>query len=336
MFTRAYVLEHAVDGKIHAQFDPLKAEREGESSTKGAVSGRFSSSNPNLQNLPARDETILIPLNDCPTQFLEFAGKTAMQLIRGLFEPRHGQQWAAVDFSSQEPRLTVHFASLIKARGVEKFVQEYIKNPDLDFHRLGSELLFGPSLAKKMRKIAKNITLGIMYGMGGAKLCRSINLPTQWIVITKNGFERQLEVAGEEGQKILNSYDEVLPFVKILSKTCQERAESRHWIRTLLGRVIHFQSEQYPHGSYVYKALNRLIQGSAADMLKQAMVDLYDTGEIPLVTVHDELGLSVDDGAHASRLKLVMTKSVKLQVPVTADIEIGPTWGESIKYEEVA
>lgn len=295
-FIDGAILGHAVKGRIHGVFSPLRSD-EG-----GAVTGRFSSSNPNLQNLPSRDEIMAA-------------------LIRGLFEPEDGQQWAAVDYSSQEPRLAVHFANIARVKGVEPFVKGYLENPDLDFHSYGAEIT---GLA---RKSAKNITLGIMYGMGGAKLCVQLGLPTKWIDVGRNGAKKMIEVAGDEGQAIIDRYNKYMPFVKALSELATRKAEQRGWIRTLLGRMRHFESKDHPKGAYPYKALNCLIQGSAADMLKKAMCDLHDAGIVPLVTVHDELGLSVDGPAQAKKHKLIMIDAVKLSLPVTADIEIGATWG---------
>jgi DNA polymerase-1 len=81
--------------------------------------------------------------------------------------------------------------------------------------------------------------------------------------------------------------------------------------------------------AYTYKALNRLIQASAADMTKQAMVDLYEAGERPLLQVHDELGCSVTSADHAKRIKQVMEDAIRLHVPNKCDIDIGPSWGET-------
>jgi DNA polymerase I-like protein with 3'-5' exonuclease and polymerase domains len=268
------------------------------------VTGRFSSSNPNLQNLLSRQE--------------EMASD-----IRGLYLPEEEDSWGAVDFASQEPRLAVHFASRAGVSGVRPFLEAYRENPNLDFHQKGAEI------TSLKRKTAKNLTLGKMYGMGGAKMCHSLGLPTIWVE-KRNG--EKVEVAGPEGQAIMDQYDLYMPFIKGLSEMCVRKAEARGVIRTLLGRKRHFTSQERApgddrRGAFPYKALNCLIQGSAADMTKKAMVDLHKQGARLLVTVHDEVGLSCRSKEQALRYKEIMVSCVQLDVPVTADLEYGPNWG---------
>ena len=124
------------------------------------------------------------------------------------------------------------------------------------------------------------------------------------------------------------------------------RAQDRGQIRTLLGRLCRFhlwepnsfgmhkamthEDALREHGpgirrAYTYKALNKLIQGSAADMTKKAMVDLYKEGIIPHIQVHDELDISVSD--NADKIKEIMESAVELEVPNKVDYESGPNWG---------
>jgi len=315
VFIKGSILAHVVDGLIHCQFSPLRSD-EG-----GAVTGRFSSSNPNLQNQSARKD------EDDVREKPLVAEQDEMALeIRGCFEPWPGDRWAAVDWSAQEPRTMVHFASVSHTRGADKAVAAYRENPRLDFHKFGAQVTGLP------RKKAKNITLGRMYEMGGAKLCHSLGLPTIWVE-SKRQPGKMVEIAGPEGQKILDQYDENMPFVKLISRKAIERAEARGYIKTLLGRRRRFRMKDgtNPRGAFTYKALNCLIQGSAADMMKKAMIDLYREGIVPLVTVHDELGISFGEESEARHVKEVMLNCVKLEVPLEADIEIGPNWGEATK-----
>lgn len=300
-FIKGHVLGHQVSGRIHAVFSPLRSE-EG-----GAVTGRYSSSNPNLQNLPSREEEIASD-------------------IRGLFLPEEGEEWASSDFSSQEPRMCVHFAHAAGVPGVAPFVAAYRENPDLDFHQKGADI------TGLKRKQAKNLTLGKMYGMGGVKLCRSLGLPTQMTerINRRTGLTEVVEVAGPEGQYMMDQYDRYMPFVRALSELCVRKAETRKWIRTLLGRRRHFTGQERvagERGAFPYKALNCLIQGSSADMTKKAMVDLYKAGARLLVTVHDEVGMSCSSRRQAIEFQDIMTKCVQLHVPVTADLEVGLDWG---------
>jgi DNA polymerase I-like protein with 3'-5' exonuclease and polymerase domains len=299
-FLEGHILGHAVNGRIHGQFNALKGDNEG-GGVRGAVTGRFSSDTPNLQNLPARDEEI-------------------GPMVRDLFLPEEGERWTAIDFSSQEPRLTVHYSALTKQKGIQETVDAYHANPEHDFYQAGVE---GTGLK---RKLVKGIVLGRSYGMGGAKLCHDHGLPTKWI---ENASGRKIEVAGDEGQAMLDAVDAAMPYVKGLYDEVEKRAKRRGYITTILGRRRLFSTDSSPsnRGAFTYKALNCLIQGSAADMTKKAMVDAFKAGIIPLVTVHDELGLSCGSDASIQRAKDIMESAVPLVIPMRTDVEVGPSWG---------
>lgn len=300
-FVEGYVLQHAVNGRCYPEFHPLPSE-EG-----GAVSGRFSSSNPNLQNLPARDEL-------------------AGPMVRGLFLPEENQQWCAADYSQQEPRLIVHFADLLDLPSAKPAVARYWDDPTTDFHQMMAEL------TKTPRKQAKNLFLGKCYGMGGAKLCRALGLPTEWIEVPdrRTGEPVKIEVAGPEGQVILTRFNELAPFVDGLIRLCQRRARTRGFIWTLLRRRCRFPQLGSGERMWVHKAVNRLIQGSAADQIKAALLALDGEGFTLLATVHDEIDLSVEDEAEARRAAVIMEEVVTLRVPVRVDVELGSSWGEAL------
>ena len=256
-------------------------------------------------------------------------------MIRSLFLPEEGQQWAAIDFSQQEPRILVHYAKNygdyrnMPMEGVESFVDGYCNNPDMDFHSMVSEM------AKIPRKQAKVINLGMMYGMGVNKL------------------SEQLDLTVEEAKALTQQYHKRVPFVKGLMKGVQRKLDdprSSGSLRSLRGRKCRFDLWEpdtfemhkamapealAAHGpttrlrrAYTYKALNRLIQASAADMTKQAMVDVCEAGFIPMLQVHDELAFSVESPEKAKHLAEIMEQAVPLQVPNKCDVEIGPSWGE--------
>jgi DNA polymerase I-like protein with 3'-5' exonuclease and polymerase domains len=284
------------------------------------VSGRFSSSDPNLQNIPARDPEL-------------------GPLCRSLYIPEEGELWAAEDYSSQEPRLTVHFANIAKLNGGDEAAERYNTDPNTDYHQFTAELCGIP------RKEAKIINLGLAYGMGEAKLCHELGIPTEMIEIDdrKNpGQKRMLEVAGPEGKALLEKYHNKMPFMKGLTEMCTRRANIKGYIKTLLGRRCRFPKkdakgvtipEGKPGGTrwFTYKAMNRLIQGSAADQMKAAMLAIYREGKVPLITVHDEIGLSVKDEKEARHWAEVMENSSKITVPNKVDVEIGVNWGDSMK-----
>jgi DNA polymerase I-like protein with 3'-5' exonuclease and polymerase domains len=300
------------DGRIHAHINQIRSD------DGGTVSGRISMSNPNLQQIPARDPEL-------------------GPMIRSLFLPEEGQQWAAIDFSQQEPRILVHYAYVYgKSRGSDllgapEFVERYRSDPSTDFHTMVAEMASIP------RKQAKTINLGVMYGMGVEKLAD------------------QLDIGKEEAKALLAQYDERVPFVKGLTKGVMNRlneTSSRGTLRSLLGRQLRFdlwepdtfgmnKAMSYKEAvdtygpttrlrrAYTYKALNRLIQASAADMTKQAMVNIYKTGRVPLIQIHDEIAISVADADEARTVAQIMETAVPLEVPSKCDVEIGPSWGEA-------
>jgi DNA polymerase-1 len=191
-------------------------------------------------------------------------------------------------------------------------------------------------MAQIPRKQAKTINLGMMYGMGVKKL------------------SEQLDLDIDEAKSLTEQYHSRVPFVKQLMSGVSRSVDKKEdgAIRSLKGRKCRFNMYE-PIGydlqkampkkeakaaygdttplrrAYTYKALNRLIQASAADMTKQAMVDLYEAGERPLLQVHDELGCSVQDLAHAKRIREVMENAIELRVPNKCDIDLGPSWGET-------
>jgi DNA polymerase I-like protein with 3'-5' exonuclease and polymerase domains len=321
-FVTNMILEHQVNGRIHCELHPLRSD------DGGTVSGRLSCSNPNLQQTSARDPEL-------------------GPMVRGLFLPEPGCLWGAYDYSSQEPRLTVHFAAETNQAGSAEAVAGYRADERMDYHQMVADM------ANISRKHAKVVNLGLAYGMGGVKLCSNLGLPTE----IKNGRA----APGEEALDLLQKYHAAVPFVKGVSALAARLAEQRGWIRTYGGRLCRFDRwepirkppgwefealkqrdavAKYGKGnikrSFTHKALNRLIQGSAADMTKMAMLEMYKEGIVPMHQMHDELDISVSDPVTARRISEIMRDCVQLQVPIVVDAEFGETWGTATKsYEEV-
>lgn len=287
-----------VNGRIHCNLNQLTIER------GGTKSGRFSCTSPNLQQQPS------------PKKDPELG-----TIVRSMYLPEEGDDWAALDYSAQEPRLTVHYAALLGLSEADKAVHEYNTNPDTDYHTMVANMT---GLARSQ---AKTINLGLAYGMGGAKLCTKLGLPTEEITVRGN----TLVVAGEEGRAILEQYERSMPFVSELSKKADVTARRKGFIRTILGRHCRFPTQDNEHGTpirqFTYRAMNRLIQGSAADQTKKAMVDLYAAGIHLLITVHDEVGISVSTTKETKVAKEIMENCVKLKVPSRVDPQIGKSWG---------
>ena len=347
-------------GRIHADINQIRSDQ------GGTVTGRFSMSNPNLQQIPARG----------------WIGKK----MRNIFIPEDNHLWASFDYSQQEPRIVVHYAvKLLKdnpdlkeenipqeyrnkikqkiIRSVQKMEDFYKENPDADFHQLVADMANIP------RRQAKTINLGMFYGMGKMKLQKELNL------------ER------EEAKELFDKYHKEVPFVKKLSEELIDFATDNELLFTLGDRFCRFNKwettdkkwnpkigrfdkvdlltkqqaeEKYKtwlleHGdeknrdkkeatklnpdykdilyyyapAFTYKALNRLIQGSAADMTKTAMVNLYEQGILPHIQIHDELCISVKDDIEISKIKNIMESALPLKIKNKVTCKKGNSWGSA-------
>ena len=293
------IIKYENKGRIHADINQIRSD------SGGTVTGRFSYSNPNLQQIPARN-------------------KDLGPLIRSLFIPESGCKWGCFDYSQQEPRLVVHYASLDQDTSSFGVKDSYL-NSNADFHTVVAKMADIP------RDQAKTINLGLFYGMGKAKL------------------QAELGVSKDKAEELFSIYHNRVPIVKNLMKSVSNRAQQRGQIRTLLGRLcrfhlwepnqfgmhkaLPFEQAVQEHGpgirrAYTYKALNKLIQGSAADMTKKSMLDLYKEGIIAHIQIHDELDLSIESEEKAKKVIEIMENAVKLEVPNKVDYESGENWGD--------
>lgn len=317
------IRSHQVNGRIHCSFHQMRRQKE-DGGSAGTITGRLSSGDPNLQQQPARDPEI---------------GK----MWRAIYVPDDGGRWACLDYSQQEPRWLVHFAELSNCVGAHEAAERYRNDPTADNHDMMTIMIHGqaawdswrPKERKFHRGNAKTIYLGLCYAMGGAKLCRGLGLPTKWIT-TRSG--KDIEIAGDEGQALLDLFDSKVPFIKELARRAENRAKSRGWIKTVLGRQLHFPLKKDGSGSFdwTHKALNKLIQGSSADQTKKAMVMADDAGIRLQLQVHDELDLTIWDDQEAKHLAEIMRTCVPCNVPAKVDIEVGPNWGEIEDLEKAA
>jgi DNA polymerase I-like protein with 3'-5' exonuclease and polymerase domains len=312
------LLEHQYKGRIHADFNPLR--RSDETGAGGTVSGRFSCTNPNLQNIPIRIPEIGVP-------------------VRACFVPEDRCQWAKLDYASQEPRLTIHYASLLKLKGAWAMVERFRLNPNTDLHKETAMLMFGhtaetwemlePKVRKVLRQRAKVINLAIAYGAGGANIAGQLGLPTKMREFTKgDGSLVRYLGAGDEAQALLDKQMAAVPFLRKLQKAAKERAEDLGYVTTILGRRCRFKKYGDEYGRS-HKALNSVIQGSAADQMKMALVLLRRAGITVPLSVHDEGDISVPRGASAfiAQVKQIMEEAVILNLPVVAEVLLGDNWG---------
>jgi DNA polymerase I-like protein with 3'-5' exonuclease and polymerase domains len=253
-----------------------------------ARTGRFSCSSPNIQQIPTRDEEL-------------------GPLCRSIFEPNPDEVWYSLDFSNQEGRIQIHYANLLGCSGASTIAQEFKVNPAFDLHQYIADM------ADIDRFTAKTINLGLSYGMGLDKLAISLSL-------TK-----------AQAQELRAKYDAFAPYLKQLSRKCKDTIRKNKSIKTLGGRRIAMEPPQYINGEKVifdYKALNQLIQGSAADQTMAAMRQAYDADIKMLFPVHDEINISgtIED---AKRLKDIMENCIPLAVPCLTEIGQGKTWAEA-------
>jgi DNA polymerase I-like protein with 3'-5' exonuclease and polymerase domains len=301
-FLRPYIEMSAYDGRIHPHVNQLRSD------DGGTVTGRLSMAQPNLQQVPARHEVI-------------------GPLVRSLFLPEEGELWASCDFSSQEPRLLIHYASLLGLPGSDVMQAAYLKDPRTDFHQMVADM------AGIKRKQAKTIGLGITYGMGKQKLATS------------------LDMSVDEASTLITLFHQKVPFLRSTIDAVMRRIESPASggaIRTLLGRKCRFPlfepvawgvNKALPYEQAIieygprvkramtYKGLNRLIQGSAADQTKAAMVALDKAGFRVLLQLHDEIVVSVKTREEAEEAGRIMATTVELSVPSVVDVETGSSWG---------
>jgi DNA polymerase I-like protein with 3'-5' exonuclease and polymerase domains len=332
-FLDGHILGHHINGRIHCEFNQLKTDTDAGDDTKGTIA-RFSSSNPNLQNVPARDEELA-------------------PLVRGMFLPEEGELWHRKDYSQIEYRFLAHYAV---GKGADECRAQYIADPKTDYHKLCARLANMDENDSFVRKLVKNINFGKVYGAGVDKLADTMSKPV------------------EEARAFTEKYDEDLPFVSKTFELASSVAQSRGYVITILKRRQRFilweprrwggdhrppglpwdqALEQYGgrhamtgeplrqanrlRRAYTHAALNRVLQGSAADIMKKGMVDIWESGVCdiigpPLLTVHDELDDSVPQtpaGRQAAdEAARLMADAITIRVPVLVDADYGNNWGE--------
>jgi DNA polymerase I-like protein with 3'-5' exonuclease and polymerase domains len=310
-FLEGVILNHAIGGRLYPEVNQVRRD----DGKGGTNTGRFSYNNPNLQFLPSRNDE-------------------AATFIRGCFIPDDDEEvWISADYSQQEPRLTVHFAERAGLTGAWGFGERYRTDPSTDMHTYAGEVtglieVYGPKLG---RAHAKVLNLAIIYGQGNGTTCAKLGLPVEPCTFTnKQDKEITYLKPGAEGQAIIDTYHRGMPFVKELDELAQRVARTRGYIRTHGGRRMRMVKEAgKARPGDVRKALNKLIQGSAADQTKEAMILCAEAGYLPKVQVHDELCFSAPERPAAARIKAIMEGALPLSVPSVVDIAIGKNWGEA-------
>lgn len=293
------------DGRIHCTFSPNKRE------DGGTVTGRFACSKPNLQQVPARDKAV---------------GHSYGQRMRELFLPEEGCMMAALDYSQIEYLLLAHFAVGPQAAWFREQA-----NAGVDFHTVAMQATGIPS-----RQVVKTFNYGVIYGMGWYTA-----MVKNYVLFEKQAAEHGMDIETYT-QMVYNNYHAKLPVIRATMQEVQATAKLLGYVKTIGGRYQHKPKPQWDPIShkmndFLYKMLNKKIQGSAADILKFALLEAYEGGVFDVLTmhltVHDENVVSVPYntiGAEANaELKHCMDNSFKskLLVPMKAACELGPNWG---------
>lgn len=339
----ASIERYMINGRIHCTFNQIAREDE-KGEQKGVRFGRLSAVDPNLQQQPSKDRDP------------DVAG-----MWRQIYVAEPDSVWGCCDYSQQEPRWTTHFAAVLDLPRAKEAAQRYVNDPDADNHDMMTRLVHGDEAVDAMEKgdykvkraACKNIFLGICYGEGGPKLCRDLGLPTRWRLTVGWGREKESyyfetrgeawnarqdlgkgsfrEVAGVEGQAVLDGFDENVPYVRKLARAASDRAESVGFVRTVLGRRLHFATREDGSYDWTHKALNRVIQGSSADQMKLALIEIDKAGHYLQLQVHDEANASCQDPKEVLRMAEIMRDCIlpyaKPLVPFKVDAEYGPNWG---------
>lgn len=324
-FVESYILDSHVNGKVYGQFHPLRGD-EG-----GTRSGRFSASTPNLQNIPSRDDELA-------------------PLIRGMFIPDDDHlYWRKYDYSQIEYRFLIHYAV---GPGADEARQLFISNPNIDYHEMALDLVAPeagwdvdtPERRNYWRRPIKNINFGLIYGMGVDKLSADLGLTRS------------------QGRQLFAAYHKGVPFAKATMDATAKEALHTGTISTILNRKSRFDmweplqwdsnTRPMPYDkailhygqirrAFTHKALNRRLQGSAADLMKKAMLKcwqdgIFDETGVPRLTVHDELDFSDPGGKDEAfkEMQRIMETAIPLKIPVKADGEIGPDWGNVSPIED--
>lgn len=310
-YLRGSLSRTVINGRIHCTFLPMLRDKESGMGGGGTVTGRFSCKAPNLQQIPARNKG---------------HGQDFSQDMRSLFLPEEGKMIAALDYSQIEAVLLGHYAQGQQAA----WFREQLK-AGADLHNI----VMGMT-GITYRPVVKTFNYGCIYGMG-------------WKTAMEKNYTLFEKLAAEEGldietftKNVYYNYHKKFPVIKDTMEWCQNIAKAQGYIDTMGGRRQHKPKPAYDPATgkindFIYKMLNKLIQGTAADILKTALINAYEAGIYDVLDlhllVHDEQVVSTPftkEGCEATvELQQIMASVYKdqLLVPIKAECELGPNWG---------
>jgi len=319
------IIKYEHNGRIHAEINQIRSD------DGGTVTGRFSYTNPNLQQIPARDPD-------------------TGPMIRSLFIPEDGCKWGCFDYSQQEPRLVAHYALKFKLPSVNIIADSYENDPSTDFHKIVSDM------AEIPRSQAKVINLGLFYGMGKNKLQTELSVTKEKANELFEKYHTRVPFVKQLMNKVMNAAQGKGQIKTLLGRRCRfpkyepvlrgsdwgtfvpaEDHERMLELQEMGPEILDLEGKKTGKKNYwwrnptrrafTYKALNRLIQGSAADMTKKAMLELYKEGILGHIQIHDELDFSIESDSQAVKIKEIMEQAVDLEIPNKVDYEFGTNWG---------
>lgn len=315
--------KHLVKDRLHPTFKQLVGaadedeDNDEDGDASGARFGRVASKHPNVQAQMKRSRDI-------------------QKRWRKVLVPDEGKRWFKADLGQQEPRITVHYAELCNLPGARQAGNAFRDDPCFDPYQLMVELCktAADTDLKQLRDDLKEVYLGKCYGMGGGKLAKKLKLPTVWKTNERTGFT--YEAAGPEAQSKIDRFDRGVPYVKALARMCTKSAQAKKYIIALGDRRVRFELDENGEIRDEHKALNKLIQGSAAHQTKKALVALDEAGFPLQLTVHDEFGYSGEDEDEARRMGEITCDAVVIRVPFRCDIEAGSSYGDLKKLFTVS
>ena len=286
------------DGRVHTSLNQLRGD------DYGTITGRLSSSDPNLQQIPNK------------------SNKELSKHLRSAFVAPAGYKWVSADWSQFEFRVFAHYTD------DETLIGMYNDDPNIDYHQALTDIINNPDLP---RDKVKRINLGLVFGMGDGKLAAECKLPytiQEKIIDRVKGTKKVFLVAGEEAKALFTDYHGRFPGAKWVLTTATNLAKQRGYVKTVSGRRIRF-----PERQFAYKAGGLVFQGTSADIMKMKLNELvnkYKGTDVSVVLpVHDEFNLlapaEIADRV-AEEVRAILQDVPQLRVPIRAEVGIGESW----------
>jgi DNA polymerase I-like protein with 3'-5' exonuclease and polymerase domains len=298
-FINGHVLDSEVNSRIHPRIHQTKGP------DGGTSTGRFSYSNPALQQIPSRDKAI-------------------SSVIRPIFLPEEGHVWVDGDLVSFEVRVFVHLVNNPEVIG------RFRKFPETDFHQYVAELTGLPrNKPPEGGSNGKQLNLSMIFNQGKGATAEAMGLPWEWEHWEEKGIT--YKKAGPEAEAIIEKYHRAVPGIREFAKSAENVAKDRGYLFTKRGRRLRF-----PRGERTYKASGLLIQATSADLNKENWSLIGDAlggeGHL-LINTHDSYGLSLPEDK-AERLARDVKEAIETdrncRVPLILELNNpGPNWWDS-------